>query len=169
MEALGDTLKHETQNKICQNSILISKMLSPRCTYPYFMHLKCSTSEITQPPASPHQTQRLSSFRVACPGPRRRMEKAMQSAFSSNTKRSLMLFTGKINGKPWFLKHNAKASKNKLEKSTGGSLLFPIFPPWGWIWMDAFFSETELPENRREKIEGLDAQDAGGDFWAKVA
>ena len=52
---------------------------------------------------------------------------------------------GKSNAIRLFLKHkkelDAEASNKNLEKSTGGSLLFPMFPPWGWIWMDAFFSE----------------------------
>lgn len=37
----------------------------------------------------------------------------------------------------------------------------------GFGWMHSSVNRT--PRKQERQIEGLDAQDAGGDFWAKVA
>ena len=187
MEALGDTSKHETQNKICQNSILY---LSVRC-FNHGAHTPTSCTwnvvlqRSPQPPASPHQTTKpFAPFKLPRCVPRTAAADGKSNAIRLflKHKKELDASTGKINGKAWFLKHTAKAHqldfsntmlklpKNKLEKSTGGSLLFPMFPPWGWIWMDAFFSETEFPENRKDKLKDLTPRMLGvtsGQRWLK--
>lgn len=95
-------------------------------------------------------------------------------------KKELDASTGKINGKAWFLKHNAKAHQldfsntmlklppQKWRNQLMGRYCSPSsLLEVGFGWMHSSVNRT--PRTQEGKIEGLDAQDAGGDFWAKVA
>jgi len=96
------------------------------------------------------------------------MEKAMQSAFSSNTKRSLMLQLEKSTVKLDFSNTMLKLPPQKWRNQLMGRYCSPSsLLEVGFGWMHSSVNRT--PRTQEGKIEGLDAQDAGGDFWAKVA